>query len=466
MNKRPDKKKPDANNILEHISQCVIATDMEGKVTYWNRACERIFGYDRGEILDSSIKKIYPSVVKEQFYEDLKQLRDGQKVEGQWKTLTKDGKSRWVDINATPVKNDEGKPESIVATAHDIQELKQVEKELEENKARAQAILETTVDGIITVDETGEILSFNRSAKRIFGYTEEEVKGRDVRMLVPDTSYEQNDYISRSLESEDNNVVGYRREMRGLRKDGEYFPMELSISEVKWNGNRIFTCVINDISERRRLEQQILRVSEEERRSLGQDLHDGLGQMLTGIGLISQNLAQKLKSNGLPGAEEVQEISDLVKEADSYAKSLAHGLIQANIEEDGLRNALTGLSNQSEKLFGVNCSVHCDCCSMINNPMIGMNLYRIAQESVSNAVKHGKAQNVRIELKSENGSLELSIIDDGVGFPDEGVKDKKEKGMGINIMKYRANVMSGILEIKETEDNKTKVTCRIPYNNT
>ncbi|MDZ7680448.1 MAG: PAS domain S-box protein [Fodinibius sp.] len=391
---------PDEHQILEHISQCVIITDLDGVVTYWNTASEQIFGYSREEMVNESLIKIYPRVAEEQFQSDLEKLRDGKEVQGQWKSLTKDGSIIWIDVHARPIMDGDNRPDAIIASAHDIQDLKRIEKELEERKAQAQAILETTVDGIITVNEDGQIMSFNQAATQIFGYSDHEIVGNHINVLLPENrKFKSNGFFEQYNKKDTKSISGYRRELTGKRKDGALFPLEVSVSEVKWNGSRIFTGVLNDISERRRLEREILRISEEERRNIGQDLHDGLGQMLTGISLISQNLARKLKSNGIQGAEEVKEISNLIKEADEYAKALAHGLVHVDFEEEGLQVALTQLSNQAKKFFNVSCVFENKCDNKIGNNMQAMHLYRIAQEAISNAVKHGKADNIHVKLR-------------------------------------------------------------------
>ena len=455
---------PDPHLILEHINQGIVVMDPDGVVTFWNNACEKIFGYSSEEMLNKPLSKIYPLVAEQRYHEEIQKLRSGKEVQGQWKSITKNGEIIWVDVHARPLVRDDGKPEAIIASAHDISKLKNTEQKLEENKARAQAILETTVDGIITTDIEGRIQDFNLSASRIFGYNEEEIKGKSLNVLIPEREGSDDNYVKRYTETEDKRAIGYRRELKGQRKDGSTFPLELSVSEVEWEGDRLFTIVINDISERRHLEREILRISEEERRNLGQDLHDGLGQMLTGIYLISKNLAKKLESNGIQGAGEVQEIADLIKEADEYAKALAQGLVYIDFKKEGLDTALDQLAKQVEKLFDVQCVINNSHDIYIHNNMQGMHLYRIAQESISNAVKHGKANNIAIDLKKENGSLQLSVIDDGIGFT-ESQKEKKKKGMGISIMRYRANILSGQIEIFETEDQQTKVVCTIPYNN-
>lgn len=454
---------PNSRDILEEINQCVLSTDLNGIVNYWNSACEQIFGYSKAEMVNKPLRKIYPFVAAERYDEHIRQLRTGQEVKGQWKSITKAGDIIWIDVHAKPLMDEDGSPQAIVASAHDIGGLKRVERELEENKARAQAILETTVDGIFTTDIKGRILNFNHSASRMFGYSEEEITGTCINVLIPEFHNKDDNYVNRYSEISENRDIGYRREMVGRHKNGSTFPLELSVSEIEWEGKRIFTSVVNNISDRRRLEREILRVSEEERRNLGQDLHDGLGQMLTGIHLISKNLAKKLKFNGFPCSDEVQEISDLIKEADEYAKALAHGLVHVNFEEEGLDTVLNQLARQVEKLFNINCSVNIKENIKLHNDMHSMHLYRIAQESISNAVKHGKANNINIELKTKNGFLKLSIIDDGIGFS-ESQKQTKKAGMGINIMRYRANILSGQIEIFETEEKETKVLCTVPFN--
>lgn len=453
--------------ILENISQSVITTDLNGRVTFWNRASENIFGYTKEEMLNESLSKIYPDLMKNQFEENLKMLNNGKEINGQWKTVIKRGTKIWIDVNAKPVLADDGgDPVAIIASVHEIQDLKQIERELEENKARAQAILETTVNGIITVDEKGIIRAFNQAASSMFGYEKEEIVGRNAKILVPEYDWKEHDTLIRQYHyTGESQVIGFQRELTGQRKDGTLFPMELSVSLVQWKGKKLFTGVINDISERRKLEQEILRISEEERRRLGQDLHDGLGQMLTGIGLISQNLTQKLKTQNLPCAEDAQDIVDLIKDADKYAKALVHGYVQIEFEEDGLQAALNQLSSQAEKFLNVNCKFDSNFDINFHNPMKALNLYRIAQEAVNNAVKHGKAENIFIDLNKSEGTIVLSVKDDGLGFSQtQTQKNAKKNGMGLNIMKYRSKMMSGNLDILEVDD-KTQVTCEIPYSN-
>lgn len=339
-------------------------------------------------------------------------------------------------------------------------ERRRFEEALLESEARARAVLETTVDGIITIDEYGIVESFNPAAERIFGYRADEVIGNNIEMLMPQPYRDEHDEYLRSYrETGRRKIIGIGREVVGRRKDGSTFPLDLAVSELHVSDRRLFTGVVRDITDRRKLEQEILRISELERRRIGQDLHDGLGQMLTGIGLISRNLARTLDRDHPEIAQEVVEITDLIKEADEFARGLARGLVPVDLEANGLRSALGRLASGAERLFGVRCSFEELGKVLIHDNSMATHLYRIAQESVSNAVKHGKARHVKIVLAGGNRQIRLRIQDDGVGFPNE--QDEETRGMGVRIMHHRARIIGANLEIQPGVEGGTTVMCTV-----
>ena len=334
------------------------------------------------------------------------------------------------------------------------------ETALRESEARARAIVETTVDGIITIDIDGNIESFNRAAENIFGYAADEVIGKNIRMLMPSPYREEHDgYLRGYQESGRRQIIGIGREVSGLRKDGTIFPMELAVSEVRLAGRSIFTGIVRDITERRRLEKEILEISEQERRRIGQDLHDGLGQMLTGITLITQNLAKKVKNEGLPVAEDLFEITDLVKEADQHARGLARGLVPVELDAKGLAAALRRFAAHAERLFGITCTFEEVGWTLFYDNTAATHLYRISQEAVSNAVKHGRASKVTIRLASGEEQIRLRIQDNGVGMPDV---LPENRGMGVRIMQHRAHMIGGTLEIRRAASGGTVIVCTVP----
>ena len=344
---------------------------------------------------------------------------------------------------------------------------------LEQQAAVARAIIETTVDAVITIDVHGHIELFNPAAERIFGYAAAEVVGQNVSVLMPEPYRSEHDgYIQAYLETGRRRIIGIGREVTGRRKDGSTFPMDLAVSEVKLGDRTIFTGLVRDISERRRLEREVLQSAEEERRRIGQDLHDGLGQQLTGIGLIARGLARRLDAEGSAAAGEAHEIAQFIQEADEFARTLARGLVPVDLEANGLAEALGRLCANAERFFGITCSVEAhdayDGAYPVPHPT---HLFRIAQEAVTNAVRHGRAKHVAITLATGAEQVRLRIADDGVGFPGEVHAGgtvrapswpQDNHGMGVRIMQYRAQIAGGTIDIRPGVDGGTVVSCTVP----
>jgi PAS domain S-box-containing protein len=337
------------------------------------------------------------------------------------------------------------------------------EQQLRESEARSRSILETTVDAIITIDTRGTIKSFNKTAEKLFQYQAPEVIGKNVKVLMPEPyKAEHDDYMDHYLETGERKIIGIGREVTGRRKDGSTFPMYLAVSEVKLPNQHIFTGIVRDISEQRRLEQEVLRISEHERQRIGQDLHDGLGQMLTGIGLITKNLSRQLADQQHELAEEAEEISSLIKEADEQARTLARGLVPVEFDEKGLEAALERLKQNAEKLFDIEFSLEVIGDLDFDDATQAIHLYRIAQEGVSNAVKHGAATKVAVHLASTETHIRLRVADNGTGFAEDW---DAEGGLGVRIMQFRARLIGGNLEISDIPDKGAVITCTIPVIN-
>ncbi len=223
----------------------------------------------------------------------------------------------------------------------------------------------------------------------------------------------------------------------------------------------IFTGIARDISDRRRLENEILQISEEERQKIGRDLHDGLGQMLTGIGLVAKNVAKRLNKEEHPAAEDLEEIAKMLKEADEQARNLSHGLVHNELEEENTQAVLEQLCKRSERLYNIECRCRVDSSIDTKNKMTILHFYRITQEAIRNAVKHGKASAVDVRLHKKGGYVQLIIEDNGVGISSS-EEALKGKGIGLNTMKYRAHLLGGYLHLTESPDGNTMVDCRIP----
>jgi signal transduction histidine kinase len=211
-------------------------------------------------------------------------------------------------------------------------------------------------------------------------------------------------------------------------------------------------------AETRRLEQRILDISEDERRRFGQDLHDGLGQHLTGVAFLSKALQQRLAAQNRPETEDATKISKLVTESIGQTRSLAKGLAPVGLEDGGIHGALKQLAAAAADVYGIQTSATTDESLQLDDLALATHVYRIAQEALNNAVRHGKAKNVEIKLLAEDANFRLTIDDDGSGLGTA----MPLGGMGLQIMRFRARILGGSLEVRPRDRGGTSVDCVAP----
>lgn len=212
-----------------------------------------------------------------------------------------------------------------------------------------------------------------------------------------------------------------------------------------------------DLSERRRLERQLLEVSDAEQQRIGADLHDGLGQQLTGLACMAAALRDRLRAKLPEEAGTADVVSRLANEATEQSRALARGLSPVQLEVHGLASALEDLSFQSQRLHNIDCrfSLRGDPPEM--NHLAAIHLYRITQEAIHNAVRHGTAQRIHVGLLSRGARHRLLVLDDGQGFDPRG--QPQRMGRGLCLMNYRANMLGGTLSVRSSLGLGTRVIC-------
>ena len=213
-----------------------------------------------------------------------------------------------------------------------------------------------------------------------------------------------------------------------------------------------------EIAARHRLEKEILEISEREQQRIGRDLHDDLGQRLVGISYMSHLLANSLSVSGAPEAQQAVKITALLNDALGLTRSLARGLHPVALKSGGLMAALADLAERTSEMFQADCRFKGPAAEPRLSDSVATHLYRIAQEAVTNAVNHGKADVIRIELGAVPDRTVLSVADNGTGLPKLG---PRRKGMGLRIMNYRADVIGGTLAFSTSGNGGTTVTCAV-----
>ena len=214
----------------------------------------------------------------------------------------------------------------------------------------------------------------------------------------------------------------------------------------------------NRIQERQRLEEEIIEISDHEQQRIGRDLHDSVCQQLTGIELMSHALKKALTHTARNEAELAGQVAHYTRDAISEVRMIARGLCPVIVEADGLMSTLPQLAETITRMFKVACDFRCPAPVLIDDNNLATNLYRIAQEAVSNAIKHGRARTIEIHLASDAQALSLTIRDDGLGLPAQPIRS----GLGLGIMQYRTNMIGGNLVIEPRSEGGTVVVCRVP----
>jgi len=214
-----------------------------------------------------------------------------------------------------------------------------------------------------------------------------------------------------------------------------------------------------EMQERRRLEKELLEAGEREQRRIGHDLHDSLCQHLTGTALAGQVLGKKLADKSLPEAAAANHLVELVEEGIELTRKIARGLHPVELQAESFADNFRELAVTAGERFNVSCKFECPQPVLLQDPSAVTHLYRIAQEAITNAVRHGKARHINICLDSESDETVLTVTDDGSGLPEIA---RTNQGMGLRIMAYRASMVGAAFNIERLPMRGTRITCTLP----
>ncbi len=336
------------------------------------------------------------------------------------------------------------------------------ERHAQQDALRTQArILETMREGVVLIDSTTHLVTLtNATFDKMFGYEALELLGRSIDPLFSMPALQRKRF-ERTLRDNSESGEGVPVEFECSRKDGSRFVATCVITPLRISGTERWLAVLNDVTERKRLEREIIEISNREQQRIGSDLHDGLGQDLTGIALMLRGVAAQLRKEGSAARLEVEEVIGLVNNAIESTRSLARGLSPVGGERGGLAAALQNLAARASERYGVRVEFN----ASFEEPLrlsetSATHVYRIVQEALTNVIRHSRATGVTISLETAGSELHLRVDDNGRGF--EQPAPDSPGGLGLKIMRYRAQMLGGDLVLESGATGGASVRCSCP----
>jgi two-component system CheB/CheR fusion protein len=334
---------------------------------------------------------------------------------------------------------------------------KRSEEKLKEERNRAQQYLDISGTMFVAIDKTQRVTLINQKGCEILGYEEDEIIGQNwFDTFIPERLRDDIKKVFNALMAgKIASVMHYENPVLCKNRKEKIIAWHNTVLTDEQAGIVGTLASGEDITERIKIEKIILTTEEHERRRIGYDLHDGLGQLLAGVAYKAEALEMQLKESRPREAENVNRIISLIMEAKGQIKLLTHGINLSTNDEEGLISSLADLASNTKRVFNISCSFDCDSTFQVHDRSSIVHLYRIAQEAVTNAVRHGKPNHIIIQLTQNNNSIALTVEDDGRGIR----SSVTSEGMGIKIMHYRAGLINAQLNISNRNGGGTLVSC-------
>jgi PAS domain S-box-containing protein len=387
-------------------------------------------------------------------------LRGERVEETEYAICRADGGESWIGcFSANPIFDPQQAVQGCVMVARDVTSQKAMEKELRDREAMLRAILNAASDAILVFDREERILAINPGCEEMFGYAGKELVGQSASQLIP--SKTRNEGVQEAMM---------------MRRDGRPFPAEISLVGIA--GDERIAVFIRDITERRELQRRILHAATDEQRRIGQELHDGIQQELTGLALFASAVNHAIEQIGESEDRKAeststarinsenpflaklraisQKLTEGLADAQKHVQALARGILASPVRADDLPEALKKLTETAGPEiafdFVVNGIIE------IADDTAASHLYRIAQEAINNAIRHGKASRIKVLLEALQDQIRLEVSDNGNGFHPSANGD----GVGLRTMEYRVQLMHGVFQIEPMAEGGTTVRCILP----
>lgn len=429
------------------------------KIIFVNEAMCQIAGYSADELIGKTPRILQGEATST---ESLLQLRDDLKESGSCKielvNYRKDGTPYDVDILITPLFDDSGHRTHFVSIQRDITEQKALSEKLRQELEFNQNIVNTSQNATLVLDQEGKIVQLNPYLEQITGWRFDEVHGQNwFEVFLPEIDRTTIHQVFHDVLNGET-IQGYVNPI--MTKDGreryiEWYNSQLTDPEGRLVG---LLCTGQDVTEKRELERHIVEIASEERRRIGTDLHDGVGQELTGLSMLADSLVISLSRQSRPEVKVAEKIKAGLLRTLTQVRTLSRGMNPVDIDAEGLMSALSDMSLQLNEIPGLRCSFQCDEPVLLRDNETAMQLFRIAQEATTNAIRHAHPKQITITLEQTKYHIVLRVLDDGGGIE---TNDLSASGMGMRTMAYRARSIQGLLDVHPLDGGGTELVCSV-----
>ncbi len=469
------------SGIVDSAMDAIIAIDEQQRIVLFNAAAERAFRWPQRAVLGQPLDMLIPERLRAVHGRHIARFGEtgvtSRRMGEQTVLVGLRSTGEEFPIEASIAQHVENGKKTFTVILRDVTRRAQAEQELARSEARLRGILDSAMDAIITVDEKEHIVLFNRAAEQVFGCPRDQAIGAPLSWFIPERFRAwHHEHIRRFGETgTSSRRMGAQRIVTGLRRSGEEFPIDASISQISENGARFYTVILRDVTERVRGEEALRRsreelrelaqaansVREQEKSRIARELHDELAQALTALKMDVNWIADRAAKGGdEPLEEKLAAMQSMLDDTVAATRRISADLRPLMLDDLGLVPAVEWLVQGFVERSGIECELNIDEEQLELGEPHASAVFRILQESLTNIAKHAQASRVDMTVRRVDGAVKLSVRDNGQGFDPQ--DPRKPNSFGLMGLRERAYALGGTVDIWSQPGEGTKLDVRIP----
>ena len=448
-------------------NDAVIICDLKDRIIAWNKGAQKMYGYTEAEALTMSIKRLMPEnkIIRARELVRVAAAQGKKAAPIEIQRRTKGGRTMDVLLTVTVLRDDKGAPVEVATTERDITEQKRAERERELSEKtvlRLATLVLDSNDAVIICDLKDRIIAWNKGAQKMYGYTEAEALAMSIRRLMPDNNLIRARELVR--------VSAAPIEIQRRTKGGRTLDVLLTVTVLRNDKGQAVEVATTerDITEQKRADRELRRLharvissQETERKRLARELHDGVGQILSGAKFRLESLPGEISLDESATAK-ILKVGEVLNQAIAEIRRVSQNLMPSELGDLGLEPALRTLCREFKERAGVQLTLRTKHVPADVAPEPALAFFRIAQEALNNIGKHSKATTVMVDLSRKGSEIVLSVNDNGIGFTPGANRPLSGRGIGLGNMRARAESVGGSIELYSKPGVGTRLSVRAP----